>query len=162
MTSWLSSHQNKHLAKPNILTTAQETFNLWRTGYWSRYNCIWKQIKTLYVVFTRYLLASKFRFQDGHDHDHMAQPRLNLDGDPLDLYSRGALSYFPGPRIGQFDRHDMSIDTFWSISDISYDILHVTVLLKPIYAFKVFLLQTLNRTMMWDSDQIHRSLNYKC
>ena len=33
-------------------------------------------------------------------------------------------------RIGQFDRYDMCIDTFWSISDISDDTFHMTMLLK--------------------------------
>ena len=77
--SWLSFHQNQHLASPNISTTAQKTFKWWRTWYKSRYNYIWKQIKTLYVAFTLYLLLSNFRFQHGHGHDHMAQPRSILD-----------------------------------------------------------------------------------
>ena len=40
--------------------------------------------------------------------------------------------------IGQFDRYDMCIDTSWSISDVSYDTLDVTMLLELIYAFQVF------------------------
>ena len=40
-----------------------------------------KQIKTLYVVFTLNLLASKFRFHHGNGHDHMAQPWWIFDGE---------------------------------------------------------------------------------
>ena len=51
-------------------------------------------------------------------------------------------------RIGQFDRYNMCIETFWSISDISYCVLHVTVLSKPISAFHVLLFKTHNHTMV--------------
>ena len=35
-----------------------------------------------------------------------------------------------GLGIGQFDRYDMCIDTFWSIFNISYDPFHVNVLIE--------------------------------
>ena len=47
---------------------------------------------------------------------------------------------FIGLRIGQFDRYDMCIDTFWSISDKSYDTLQVDVLLKRVNAFQILIL----------------------
>ena len=66
---------------------------------------------------------------------------------------QGCVSVSP-LRVGQFDRYDMCIDIFWSISDVSYDTILVTVLHKPIF-FPGILIQTLNHTTIWDWGPIH-------
>ena len=45
------------------------------------------------------------------------------------------VTYLVGRRIGQFDRYDMCTDTFWTIYDISYDTLHVAVLLRQVFTY---------------------------
>ena len=56
-----SFRPNQHIASPNIWT-AHKTSKLWYAWWWSQYNCVWKQIKTLYFMFTLYLPAWKFCF----------------------------------------------------------------------------------------------------
>ena len=82
VTSWLNS---QHLASPNISATAQEPFKTWNNWWWPWHNCIWMQIKTLYVVFTFYLQVLKFHFHHSHGHDHMItwpSPYQLLMGNP--------------------------------------------------------------------------------
>ena len=56
------------------------------------------------------------------------------------MFSNGKNLLCTGLRIGQFDRYDICIDTFWSISEISYDTLQVVVLLKQVYGFQIIIL----------------------
>ena len=64
-----------------------------------------------------------------------------------------------GLRISEFDQYDMCIDTLWLISDISYDILHVTVLLKPTYAFQVFLFKIIQWYETWIEYTVVKIIN---
>ena len=63
VTSRPSFRQSRHLASPNVSTIVHETYRFRYTWRKSWYTCVWK---TLYLIFTLYLSASKFI--SGHFH----------------------------------------------------------------------------------------------